>query len=84
MVRSIYNNVIHSVLINCHTHLGHSHLSSSLFRSMLLSTSLSFSSTQFPEDIDSPTERIIVPGVLVQLVKCGKLLVGDDEIYIIC
>jgi hypothetical protein len=47
---------------------------------MLLSTLLSFSSTQFPENINSPTERIVVPGVLVQLVKCGKLLIGDDEI----
>jgi hypothetical protein len=48
---------------------------------MLLSTSLCLSSTQLPEDIDSPTEWIVVPGVLVQLIKSGKLLIGDDEIY---
>jgi len=47
---------------------------------MLFSTSLSFSSSQFAKDINTPAEGIVVPLVAIQRVEGLELRIRDNEI----
>ena len=63
--------------------VGYRYLSflSSQLRRKLLSPSLSLLSSQFPENVNSPAEGVVVARVAIEFVQGLEFGVGDDEVY---
>lgn len=63
--------------------VGYRHLSflSSQLCRKLLSPSLSLLSSQFPENVNSPAEGVVIARVAIEFVQGLEFGVGDDEVY---